>query len=61
MACSDSDVLLYPVTNVVLVTTEGLVLPGQKLVMYGSAASSRVTLTACEHGLFVGGIGCLWR
>jgi len=42
---------------VVHVTTAALVLPSQKFVMYGSAASSRATLTTCEHGLFVGGIG----
>jgi hypothetical protein len=47
--------------KVVHVTTAERVLPGQKSVMYGSAASCRATLTLCEHGLFVGGIGCLWR
>jgi hypothetical protein len=46
---------------VALVTAMGLLLPVLKSVMYGSAASRRATLTTCEHGLFVGGIGSLWR
>jgi hypothetical protein len=49
----DSDLIRRPMAKVVHVTTAALVLPGQKSVMYGSAASSRVTLTTCEHGLFV--------
>ena len=57
----DSDSIRRQMAKVVHVTTALLVLPGQKFVMYGSAASSRATLTTCEHGLFVGGIGCLWR
>jgi hypothetical protein len=61
IACSDSDATGYRVAKVALVTTAGLVLPSQKLLMYGSAASCRATLTTCQHGLFVGGIGCLWR
>jgi hypothetical protein len=57
----DSDAIDYPAATVALVTAVGLVLPGQKSVMYGSAASTRVTLTTCAYGLFIGGIGSLWR
>jgi hypothetical protein len=46
---------------VAVVTARGYVLPGQKSVMYGSAASSRATLTTCAHGLFDGGIVSRWR
>ena len=60
-ACIDSDAIGYPAAKVALVTALGLVLPGQKSVMYGSAASTRVTLTTCAYGLFIGGIGSLWR
>jgi hypothetical protein len=61
VVCIDSDGTANRPAKVALVTTAGLVLPGQKLVMYGSAAFSRATLTTCQHGVFVGGIGCLWR
>jgi hypothetical protein len=61
MACLNSDVTGGSRPKVALVTAAGLVLPGQNLVMYGSAASYRATLTTCTHGLFVGGIGSLWR
>jgi len=57
IACNNSDATGYRVAKVALVTTAGLVLPRQKLLMYGSAASSRATLTTCQRGLFVGGIG----
>jgi hypothetical protein len=57
----DIDAIDYPAATVALVTALGLVLPGQKSVMYGSAASTRVTLTTCAYGLFIGGIGSLWR
>jgi hypothetical protein len=60
-ACIDSDAIGYPAAKVAVVTTVGLVLPGQKSVMYGSAAATRVTLTTCAYGLFIGGIGSLWR
>jgi hypothetical protein len=61
MAGINSDVTRHPAHRVTLVTAARLVLPGQKSVMYGSAASSRVTLTTCAHGLFDGGIGSRWR
>jgi hypothetical protein len=57
IACNNSDATGYRVAKVALVTTAGLVLPRQKLLMYGSAASARATLTTCQRGLFVGGIG----
>jgi hypothetical protein len=57
----DSDAIDRPAAIVALITAVGLVLPGQKSVMYGSAASTRVTLTTCAYGLFIGGIGSLWR
>ena len=57
----ESDLVLRRMVKVVHITTGQLVLPGQKSVMYGSATSCRATLTPCEHGLLIGGIGCPWR
>jgi len=56
MACANSDVTgSRPATGAVAIA-RGYVLPGQKSVMYGSAASYRVTLTTCAPRLFDGGI-----
>jgi len=61
MACVNSDVTGGWPVIVAGVTVRWYVLPGQKSVMYGSAASSRATLTTCAHGLFDGGIVSRWR
>jgi phospholipid/cholesterol/gamma-HCH transport system permease protein len=53
MASTSYDVTGRAAVTVATVTAASRVLPGQKSVMYGSAASSRATLTTCTHGLVI--------